>query len=117
MRLRNLRYVLVIGFGLVLLDSPRSDAAGPIIFGSCNASDCLTNSAVAQRIQPTTVGTDDHGDVTFFASQSGQLPNVMFILDNSTSMLEIPQNVAPFPNASFVSTGVTPNGTTTAGCH
>ena len=85
MRLRNLRYVLVIGFGLVLLDSPRSDAAGPIIFGSCNASDCLTNSAVAQRIQPTTVGTDDHGDVTFFASQSGQLPNVMFILDNQAS--------------------------------
>jgi type IV pilus assembly protein PilY1 len=111
MRLRNLRY-LVIAICLALVDAPRrSDAA------ACNANDCLTNSAIAQRVQPTTVGTDDHGDVTFFASQSGQLPNVMFILDNSTSMLELPQNVAAFPNASFVSTGVTPNGTTAAGCH
>ena len=93
MRLRNLRYV-VIPFALALLDAPGSSEAA-----ACNASDCLTNSAVAQRIQPTTVGTDDHGDVTFFASQSGQLPNVMFILDNSTSMLELPQNVAAFPNA------------------
>jgi type IV pilus assembly protein PilY1 len=116
MRLRNLRIIFVIAFGLALLDSPATTAGVPIP-GGCNANDCLTNSAVAQRIQPTTVGTDDHGDVTFFASQSGQLPNVMFILDNSTSMLELPQNIAPFPNASFVSTGVTPNGTTTAGCH
>ena len=73
MRLRNLRIVFVIAFGLALFDSPGSRAGVPIP-GGCNASDCLNNSAYAQRIQPTTVGTDDHGDVTFFASQSGQLP-------------------------------------------
>ena len=55
MRLRNLRTVFVIAFGLALLDSPPSSAVPPIPL-ACNASDCLNNSAYAQRIQPTTVG-------------------------------------------------------------
>ena len=107
--------LLPIALGLLLLDAPlRTEAA------TCtNASECLTNSAMAQRVQSTTLNTDSGGDVTFFASQSGQLPNVMFILDNSTSMYELPQNVAAYPNASFVSSGVTPNGTTlqASTCH
>ena len=111
MRLRTPRY-LPIALGLLLLDAPaRTDAA------ACNASDCLTNSAISQRVQPTTILTDNGGDVTFFTTQTGQLPNVMFILDNSTSMYELPQDIGVFPNASFVTSGVTPNGTTAASCH
>ena len=111
MRLRIPRY-LPIALGLLLLDAPaRTDAA------ACNASDCLTNSAISQRVQPTTILTDNGGDVTFFTTQTGQLPNVMFILDNSTSMYELPQDVGAFPNASFVSSGVTPNGVTASSCH
>ena len=111
MRLRTPSY-LPIALGLLLLDAPaRTDAA------ACNASDCLTNSAISQRVQPTTILTDNGGDVTFFTTQTGQLPNVMFILDNSTSMYELPQDIGVFPNASFVTSGVTPNGTTAASCH
>jgi len=89
------------------LDEPRpASAAAP----SCSPGDCLANSAVGNRVQPTSVTTDDKGDVTFFASQSGQLPNVMFVLDNSTSMYELPFDVNAFPNSAWVNQGQTPNG-------
>src|SRR5262249_2998724 len=77
---------------------------------TCQPGDCLTNAAVNNRLQPTSVTADDKGDVTFFASQSGQLPNVLFVLDNSTSMYELPYDVAAYPNSSWVSRGQTPNG-------
>jgi len=117
MRLRNLR-LLVFVLGLALLDAPlRSDAA------ACAVNECLTNSALSQRVQPTSVNTDDRGDVTFFSSQSGQLPNVLFILDNSTSMYELPYDVSAFPNAAWTSKGATPAGSgasqagAAASCH
>ena len=80
----------------------RSDANSPV----CSASSCLANSAVAQKLQPTGVTTDDRGDMSFFAAQSGQLPNVVFILDNSTSMYELPYDTLPakstFPDTSWL---------------
>ena len=90
MQPRHLRFLPLLTV-LLVLDTPRVAEAG----SSCNPGDCLINSAVAQRVQPTTVNNDDKGDVTFFASQSGQLPNVVFILDNSTSMYELPYDVPP----------------------
>ena len=68
MRLHHLRLPALL-IGLFVLDSP------PTLAGAaCTPGDCLANSAVAQRVQPTTVNNDDKGDVTFFATQSGQLP-------------------------------------------
>jgi type IV pilus assembly protein PilY1 len=99
---------------------------------ACNAGDCLVNSAVIQKVQPTGVTTDDRGDISFFSSQSGELPNVVFILDNSTSMYELPYTtLSAFPNALWATepnpkgspagTPGTPNaGTTTddlKSCH
>ncbi|HZX95848.1 MAG TPA: hypothetical protein VFE90_15105, partial [Myxococcales bacterium] len=110
MRLRHLRLPTLLACLVLLdaaLDEPRSaSAAAP----SCSPGDCLANSAVGNRVQPTSVTTDDKGDVTFFASQSGQLPNVMFVLDNSTSMYELPFDVNAFPNSAWVNQGQTPNG-------
>jgi type IV pilus assembly protein PilY1 len=117
MRLRILQ-LPALAVGLLLLDAPL-----PAQAGACTAGQCLSNGSVAQRLQPTSVTTDDKGDVTFFASQSGQLPNVVFILDNSTSMNELPYDLGPFPNTGFISKGVTPVGSgltlaaTVAGCH
>jgi type IV pilus assembly protein PilY1 len=91
------------------MDAPRPAAADS---PACSAGACLANSAVGNRVQPTSVTADDRGDVTFFASQSGQLPNIVFVLDNSTSMYELPYNVAAFPNSSWVTQG--PTATTTA---
>ncbi|MFL5437885.1 MAG: hypothetical protein ACJ79W_01870, partial [Myxococcales bacterium] len=120
--------------------SQKSDAT------ACNASDCLVNSAVAQKLQPTSASTDDRGDISFFSTQSGQLPNVVFVLDNSTSMYELPYDALPktgiFPDTSWLTTtrawppppaapaptwtlatpvGATPDGGTTtadaASCH
>jgi len=111
MRLRQLRLpALVLGVLLLdtTLDAPRpASAAGPT---ACAPGDCLTNSAVNNRLSPTSVAADDRGDVTFFASQSGQLPNVLFLLDNSTSMYELPYDVNTYPNSAWVSRGQTPNG-------
>jgi len=85
---------------------------------TCNAGDCLVNSAVIQKVQPTGVTTDDRGDISFFSSQSGELPNVVFILDNSTSMYELPYTtLSAFPNAAWateVKTTGTPPGTPNA---
>ena len=110
MTMRN-SILLLIGIPAALASLPAA-AAG----SSCNASDCLHNSTIMQKVQPTSVTADDKGDVTFFASQSGQLPNVVFVLDNSTSMYELPYDVAAFPNSAWVSKGATPNacGTTPA---
>src|SRR5882672_9410125 len=111
MRLRRLRFpALVIGIFLldVSLDAPRP-AAG-LSVTTCQPGDCLSNAAVNGRLQPTSVTADDKGDVTFFASQSGQLPNVLFVLDNSTSMYELPYDVASYPNSAWVSKGQRPNG-------
>ncbi|MGZ6123443.1 MAG: hypothetical protein ACXWLR_00695 [Myxococcales bacterium] len=93
------------------LDAPRPAEAA----GSCSPADCFANSAVNNRVQPTTVTTDDKGDVTFFASQSGQLPNVVLVLDNSTSMYELPYDTAAFPNSSWASKGNTPSATSVNG--
>src|SRR5438105_840715 len=72
---------------------------------ACKASDCLVNSAVAQKLQPTSVVTNDADDTSFFSTQSGLLPNVVFVLDNSTSMYEIPYDTLPstgtFPNVDW----------------
>ncbi len=109
MRLRQLRLpALLITVVLldVAVDAPRPASAGG---SSCSPGDCLANAAVDNRVQPTSVTTDDRGDVTFFASQSGQLPNMVFVLDNSTSMYELPFDVAAFPNSAWVSKGNTPN--------
>src|SRR3954465_10740613 len=110
MRLRHLRLPTLLACLVLLdaaLDEPRAaSAAAP----ACSPGDCLANSAVGNRVQPTSVTTDDKGDVTFFASQSGQLPNVMFVLDNSTSMFELPYAVATYPHSSWASKGQTPNG-------
>src|SRR6266446_4476575 len=108
MHLRKLRLPL-FAVAVVLLDAaidaPRpADAAA-----ACAPGDCLTNSALNNRVQPTSVNNDDKGDVMFFASQSGQLPNVVLILDNSTSMYELPYDVASFPNSAFVTKGTTPD--------
>jgi type IV pilus assembly protein PilY1 len=102
MRLHHLRLPALL-IGLMMLDSP------PTMAVACNPGDCLANSAVAQRVQPSTVNSDDKGDVTFFATQSGQLPNVVFVLDNSTSMYELPYDANPYPNSAFVSKGKTPS--------
>jgi type IV pilus assembly protein PilY1 len=88
---------------LLALGAPlRSDATSSV----CSASSCLANSAVVQKLQPTSVTTDDRGDMSFFSAQSGQLPNVVFILDNSTSMYEVPYDTLPstssFPNTSWL---------------
>ncbi|MFL5431998.1 MAG: hypothetical protein ACJ79M_20465, partial [Myxococcales bacterium] len=105
----------------------------------CNASDCLVNAAVAQKLQPTSGSTDDRGDISFFSSQSGQLPNVVFVLDNSTSMYELPYDTLPqvgrFPDTSWLNrawpaapapqpawtvaspVGATPDLTDDASCH
>src|SRR3954468_13859956 len=109
MRLRHLRLPTLLACLVLLdaaLDEPRpASAAAP----SCSPGDCLANSAVGNRVQPTSVTTDDKGDVTFFASQSGQLPNVVIVLDNSTSMYELPYDVAAYPNSAWTSKGQTPN--------
>ena len=108
MHLRKLRLPLFAVAVVLLdaaLDAPRpADAAA-----ACAPGDCLTNSALNNRVQPTSVNNDDKGDVMFFASQSGQLPNVVLILDNSTSMYELPYDVASFPNSAFVTKGTTPD--------
>jgi type IV pilus assembly protein PilY1 len=101
---------LVLLSGLLMTDSMPASAAA----SSCNPGDCLANSAVAQRVQPTTVNNDDKGDVTFFSTQSGQLPNIVFVLDNSTSMYELPYDVNPFPNSAWVTLGKTPNAASTS---
>ena len=95
-----------IALGVIVLYAPLHADAGT----ACTADQCLVNSAISQRVQPTTVSTDDRGDSTFFASQSGQLPNVLFILDNSTSMLELPYDLNPYPNSAWVSLGQTQDG-------
>ena len=109
MRWRVLRLpALVIALAMLdaAIDAPRPAEAA----GSCSPSDCLANSAVNNRPQPTTIASDDKGDVTFFSSQSGELPNVVLVLDNSTSMYELPYDVASYPNSSWVNAGKTPNG-------
>lgn len=94
-----------IALGVIALYTPvHADGAG------CTTDQCLVNSAISQRVQPTTVTTDDRGDSTFFASQSGQLPNVVFVLDNSTSMYELPYDYNPYPNSAWVNSGQTPDG-------
>ncbi|TMB27986.1 MAG: hypothetical protein E6J61_19095, partial [Deltaproteobacteria bacterium] len=117
---------------LLALGAPlRSDAT------TCNASDCLANSAAVQKLQLTS-SIEDHGDGAFFTTTSGQLPNVVFVLDNSTSMYEIPYKALPstgaFPaadwmkdpvavapwitsNPSFFPQGATPDLTDLASCH
>ena len=116
MRLRQLRLPALL-IGVLMLDATL-DAPRPATAAACAPGDCLTNSAVNNRVQPTSVNADDKGDVTFFASQSGQLPNVVFVLDNSTSMYELPYDLAAYPNSAWTSKGQTPNGcgtvTTTA---
>ena len=84
MRLRQLRLPALL-IGVLMLDATL-DAPRPATAAACAPGACLTNSAINNRVQPTSVNADDKGDVTFFASQSGQLPNVVFVLDNSTSM-------------------------------
>jgi type IV pilus assembly protein PilY1 len=119
MPLRLLRLpALVLALAMLdaAFDAPRPAEAA----GTCSPADCLSNSAVNNRVQPTTVGNDDKGDVTFFASQSGQLANVVLVLDNSTSMYELPYDNASFPNSSWVNVGLpaTPtNGRTPNGCN
>src|SRR3954454_8510724 len=120
MRLSKLRLPAL--FIVVVLLDAAVDAPRPAAADSpgCSAGACLANSAVGNRVQPTSVTADDRGDVTFFASQSGQLPNIVFVLDNSTSMYELPFNVAGFPNSSWVSQGTfsggTPAGATPNAC-
>jgi hypothetical protein len=115
---------------LLALGAPLpSDALG----ATCSASDCLTNSAAVQKLQ-LTGAIEDHGDGGFFTTPSGQLPNVVFVLDNSTSMYEIPFNKLPttgaFPNADWMRSpvvgaswaatfpeGATPDLTDALSCH
>jgi len=108
MRLRQLRLPALL-IGILMLDATL-DAPRPATAAACSPGDCLTNSAVNNRVQPTSVNADDKGDVTFFASQSGQLPNVVIVLDNSTSMYELPYDVSAYPNSAWTSKGQTPNG-------
>src|SRR5258705_6632149 len=108
MRLRQLRLPALL-IGVLMLDATL-DAPRPATAAACVPGDCLTNSAVNNRVQPTSVNADDKGDVTFFASQSGQLPNVVIVLDNSTSMFELPYDVSAYPNSAWTSNGQTPNG-------
>ncbi|HEY6910618.1 MAG TPA: hypothetical protein VI356_14670 [Myxococcales bacterium] len=113
MRLSKLRLPALFAVAVLLdtaVDAPRPASADS---PTCSAGACLANSAVGNRVQPTSVTADDRGDVTFFASQSGQLPNIVFVLDNSTSMYELPYNVAAFPNSSWV-TQATLNSSGTA---
>lgn len=92
----------------------RSGAADPGS-SSNDAACCLNASSLAQRLLPTS-----GGDTAFFASQTNDPPNVVFILDNSTSMYELPLKIAAFPNTSFISSGTTPSAsssTDVASCH
>ena len=63
---------------------PGSQAAGPGS-SSNDVSCCLNGSSLSQRLLPTF-----GGDTAFFAAQTNDPPNVVFILDNSTSMYELP---------------------------
>ena len=101
--------LLALAIVLPLLDTPLPAAAA-----ACAANNCLRNSAVANLVEPTTILNDDKGDVSFFATQSGQLPNVMVVLDNSTSMYELPYDVHNYPNSYWVNSGTTPNTSSTA---
>ena len=94
--------------------APPALAAGPGS-PSNDVSCCFNGSAQAQRLSPT-LG----GDTTFFSSQSNDPPNVVFILDNSTSMYEFQMSVSAFPNTSFIANGTTPaaaNPNDVASCH
>jgi type IV pilus assembly protein PilY1 len=94
--------------------APPVSAAGPGSAGN-DVSCCLNGNAVAQRLLPSF-----GGDTSFFSSQSNDPPNVIFILDNSTSMYEFQMQVASFPNTSFIANGTTPsaaNPNDMASCH
>jgi type IV pilus assembly protein PilY1 len=97
------------GLALLVLDAPRVAAT------ACTPSSCLTNSAVVQRIIPDTALTDNAGDAKFFSASNNALPNVVIVLDNSTSMYELPYDANAFPNSAWVSKGTTPNMGTGAG--
>jgi type IV pilus assembly protein PilY1 len=92
---------------LLFLDSPRAGGAT-----ACNAAQCLTNDAVIQRADPSNQANDASGDYSFFSTPKGSMPNVMFVLDNSTSMYELPYNINFFPNSGWVCPAQT--GTRTA---
>src|ERR1700720_3364507 len=98
MRLRQLRLPALL-IGVLMLDATL-DTPRPATAAACVPRGCLTNSPVNNRVQPTSVNADDKGDVTFFASQSGQLPNVVFVPDNSTSMYELPYDLPAYPNSA-----------------
>ena len=96
--------LILATLGLALLWARSDSNAAACDVASQTPGQCFANSAIAQRAVPATVTTDDRGDATFFASQSGQLPNVMFLLDNSTSMYELAFDLAAYPNSSWVTT-------------
>jgi type IV pilus assembly protein PilY1 len=115
MRLRLLRlpaFVLMLGLLDAAFDTPQPAEAA----SSCSPSDCLKNSAVNNRVQPTSVTTDDKGDSNFFASATTELSNLLFVLDNSTSMYELPFDNNPYPNSAWVNSGSGGNGRTPNGC-
>jgi type IV pilus assembly protein PilY1 len=108
LRLRDLS-LPAAAIGLLLLDAPRLTA------GACTAQQCLTNDATIQRILPDTPVTDGKGDANFFSSNNTAMPNVVVVLDTSTSMYELPYDVNSYPNSSWISKGTTPNMGTGAG--
>jgi type IV pilus assembly protein PilY1 len=108
LRLRDLS-LPAAAIGLLLLDAPRLTA------GACTAAQCLTNDATIQRIMPDTPITDSKGDASFFSTNNTAMPNVVVVLDNSTSMYELPYDVSAYPNSAWVSKGTTPNMGTGAG--
>ncbi|HTO99140.1 MAG TPA: hypothetical protein VMK66_18945, partial [Myxococcales bacterium] len=116
MRLRLLRLpalLLLLGLIDAAFDTPRpAEAASP----SCSPADCLSNSAANNRPQPTTITTDDKGDYNFFASSTTELSNLLFVLDNSTSMYELPYDNNSYPNSAWVNNGPSGNGRTPNGC-
>ena len=108
MRLRQLRLPALL-IGVLMLDATL-DAPRPATAAACAPGDCLANSAVNNRAQPTSVNADDKGDVTFFASQSGQLPNVVFTPHNAGQAEEVwPRIVRTcFSNVERVARGEAP---------
>ena len=109
--MRSLLALALLAAAAVPLRAEAAGAGSPSNDVSC----CLNGSSLSQRLFPTF-----GGDTAFFASQSNDPPNVVFILDNSTSMYELPLAVAAFPNTSFLARGATPSASSStdlSSCH
>jgi type IV pilus assembly protein PilY1 len=101
-RLTRLSIPAALGLGLLMLDAPPT--------GACTAQECLTNDSVIQRADPSTQDNDQLGDYKFFSASTTALPNVVFMIDNSTSMYELPYTANTYPNSGWVCNAQNPNG-------